>query len=240
MSSNARMGSYSDGRAYGVAQSTGVGNGPQADADGRCTASTRSGKRCRGMAVTGTTVCRMHGGSAPQVQAAAERRAEVAEQLAARADWEATYGELGDAEDPGLIMQREIQWTAAHVKWLRDRVQETEAEALVWGVESEADKGATEFPGIDTTYSARIHGWVRLYGQERDRLFKMIETAARIGLDERLVRLQEIQTTIMFEIVNRALETFGVEARKPEASTVMASVVREVMAERQARGLPAA
>jgi hypothetical protein len=166
--------------------------------------------------------------------AAQERRVAVAEQMAARADWEASYGELGDTEDPGVIMHCEIQWAAAHVRWLRDRVQETEAEALVWGVESETDKQATEFPGIDTTHSARIHGWVRLYGQERDRLFQMIEKAAKIGLDERLVRLQEVQTAMMAEVLTRSLAAFGVDGDGPQAALVMARVLREVMAERAA------
>ena len=199
-----------------------------------CGAKTRNGGTCRRWPAPGAKRCKLHGGAIPRAVAAQERRVAVAEQQAARADWEASYGELGDTEDPGLIMHREIQWAAAHVKWLRDQVQETEAEALVWGVESETNKGATEFPGIDTTYSARIHGWVRLYGQERDRLFKMIEVAARIGLDERMVHLAEIQTAFMFEVVNRALDAFGLDARKPEAATVMGQVIREVMAERAA------
>jgi hypothetical protein len=40
----------------------------------RCTAHTTRGKPCNGPAVTGTGVCRVHGGSAPQVIAAARRR----------------------------------------------------------------------------------------------------------------------------------------------------------------------
>jgi len=40
-----------------------------------CTAKAKStGKRCRNPTVPGATVCRIHGGSAPQVRAAAARR----------------------------------------------------------------------------------------------------------------------------------------------------------------------
>jgi len=40
----------------------------------RCTAKTRSGRGCKNPPILGGTVCRMHGGSAPQVRAAASRR----------------------------------------------------------------------------------------------------------------------------------------------------------------------
>lgn len=49
----------------------------------RCTAtSQRSGQRCKRMASLGATVCAMHGGAAPQVRAAAQRRVALAEALA--------------------------------------------------------------------------------------------------------------------------------------------------------------
>lgn len=40
----------------------------------RCQAHTSSGKPCRAWAIVGGFVCRTHGGSAPQVRAAANRR----------------------------------------------------------------------------------------------------------------------------------------------------------------------
>ena len=41
----------------------------------RCIAHARTtGKRCARSAIAGATVCRMHGGAAPQVKAAAEAR----------------------------------------------------------------------------------------------------------------------------------------------------------------------
>lgn len=41
---------------------------------GKCTATNRQGKRCGKHAIPGGTVCRMHGGAAPQVKAAALAR----------------------------------------------------------------------------------------------------------------------------------------------------------------------
>lgn len=40
----------------------------------RCTARKRNGEPCKAMAARGANVCRVHGGSAPQVKAAAQRR----------------------------------------------------------------------------------------------------------------------------------------------------------------------
>jgi hypothetical protein len=50
----------------------------------KCTARKRNGEPCRAMAARGATVCRVHGGSAPQVKAAAKRRLEQALDAAAQ------------------------------------------------------------------------------------------------------------------------------------------------------------
>lgn len=49
-----------------------------------CTARRRNGEKCLNYAVKGATVCRMHGGSAPQVRAAAQTRILMASDLAAK------------------------------------------------------------------------------------------------------------------------------------------------------------
>lgn len=43
-----------------------------------CTAHRTDGAPCKGQALTGAKVCRVHGGSAPQVVAAAKRRIDAA------------------------------------------------------------------------------------------------------------------------------------------------------------------
>lgn len=61
----------------------------------RCTAHTRSGRRCRNPAIIGATVCRMHGGAAPQVRRkAAERIAAVRDSLVGFVDGQVAKGEL--------------------------------------------------------------------------------------------------------------------------------------------------
>src|SRR5438067_789094 len=61
----------------------------------RCTARKRNGEPCKAMAARGANVCRVHGGSAPQVKAAAQRRLhQAADVLTARL--------LGFALDQGV------------------------------------------------------------------------------------------------------------------------------------------
>ena len=40
----------------------------------QCSATARTGERCKNTAIEGGTVCRMHGGAAPQVEKVAARR----------------------------------------------------------------------------------------------------------------------------------------------------------------------
>lgn len=47
---------------------------PIPDGQRQCTARTRQGNRCRQRPILGATVCRMHGGAAPQVKRAAQLR----------------------------------------------------------------------------------------------------------------------------------------------------------------------
>lgn len=64
----------------------------------RCTARKQNGEPCRAMAARGATVCRVHGGSAPQVKAAAKRRIDqAAEALVQRLLGFALDGDVPDA-----------------------------------------------------------------------------------------------------------------------------------------------
>ncbi|MFC8517493.1 hypothetical protein [Streptomyces sp. NPDC057257] len=197
-----------------------------------CTGKTKRGP-CKNSPIKGGTVCKFHGGSAPQVQAAARERLADADRRNAMEKWGRTFGELAPAEDPAVVMAELIREARGNVAFLLERVRETEADALVYGLESEVHVGATEFPGVNETYAASANSWISLYSEERDRLVRMIAVAAKMGVDERMVHLAEIQTAFMFEVVNRALDAFGLDARKPEAATVVGRVIREVMAERQ-------
>ena len=54
----------------------------------RCHARTRTGRQCKAGAIEGGSVCRVHGGSAPQVQLAARRRVLAERVFMACLDWQ--------------------------------------------------------------------------------------------------------------------------------------------------------
>ena len=165
---------------------------------GRCSARTKRGV-CRAWPVRGAVVCVAHGGAAPQVRAAAGRRLAFAE-------WGRSFGEPAPDADPTETVLREIRWGAGHVAWLRERVRETEPDALIWGVESEVTRGSGEWPGVDVTKAAKANAWLVLYGQERDRLIKMCKIAHDMGIAERHVQLAERLGALMADLLRGVLD----------------------------------
>jgi hypothetical protein len=90
----------------------------------RCSAQRSKGRgQCGAYAIHGATVCRAHGGRAPQVKRKAAERLALAE-------FERKYGggEPDATADPAGVMLREIGWSSTHVAWLRSKLQEEGAQ----------------------------------------------------------------------------------------------------------------
>lgn len=177
-----------------------------------CQARRSNGEQCQGWAMRGQNVCRSHGGSSPQARAAAGRRI-------AAAEWAGSFGAPAEGADPTETVLDEIRWAAGHVGWLRERVQETDPKALVWGVESEVDKGSGEFPGVDTTRAAKANAWVRLYGEERDRLIRMCKIAHDMGIAERHVELAERVGGLMADLLRGVLADLDLTEEQQELAS---------------------
>jgi hypothetical protein len=139
-----------------------INGGPAAGPHERqCTAHARSGNRCKRYAAAGTTVCRMHGGAAPQVQAAAKRRL-LAEQLRAIADVELDEGFEADPAEAVLGALR-----AAHERLRLLRV--------IYGDELLVGTPAA----------------VRLEGEALDRVGKLGRLAIDLGVRERANQVRD-------------------------------------------------
>lgn len=86
----------------------------------QCEAHRRDGARCRAPAIPGGYVCRVHGGSAPQVRASARRLWLLERYAAAVAAWQANPG------IPGQLTDRQIHLLGRASRAQRD-VEEYEA-----------------------------------------------------------------------------------------------------------------
>lgn len=179
-----------------------------ADGRPRCWSRAKgSGGQCRKWAMQGQNVCELHGGRAPQSIAKAKER--IAEAKAKRLV--AIYGCKIETTATAALLD-EVQWTAGHVAWLRERVQQLEGDALVdegngqhpliWGVTREKTGG--EDYGI--TYEAEPNVWLKLYQAERTHLAKVCEAAIRAGIEERRVRLAESQGALVAEAIRAILK----------------------------------
>lgn len=167
----------------------------------RCSGTSKqTGKPCQLPPIPGGPVCRFHGGKAPQVKAAAERRLQ---EEAAQA-YVARYGHPVHIDWREAIPQG-IDETYGNVLALRDLIQRTRPEALTWGETQVVTIGASQFPGIDVTQAAGIVPLVRLYGEERDRLHRQAVDAGKLNVDERRQELAEAQVRQVAELLSATL-----------------------------------
>lgn len=178
--------------------------------DGRliCGAKNKKGEPCGLGPVPGATRCGRHGGKAPQVQKKAAER--LAEEKAKNFMTNAvrTLGLPIDV-DPGKALLDEIHWTAGHVAWLREKVQELESEDLVWGREKHEDGVGPQGIVDVTTEKAGPSVWYELYMKERDHLAKVCALALRAGIEERKVKLAESQGALVADVIRRILDALG-------------------------------
>jgi len=176
------------------------------DGQRRCWGRKNTGTQCGQIAMRGQNVCKNHGGKAPQNLAKAEER--LTEEKA-RVLVE-TYGRKIETTATEALLD-EVKWSAGHVAWLRERVQEIEAQAvvagadhehpLVWGV-TRKKTGGDDF---GTTTEAVPNVWLKLYQQERTHLVKVCSEAIRAGIEERRIKLAEQEGALVAQAIRSIL-----------------------------------
>jgi|GEM_PF-866713 len=208
----------------------------RADGKRRCWAKAKnSGRQCPHLAMKGQRVCHMHGGRAKQNMAKAAER--ITEERAA--ELVATYGRKIETTATEALLD-EVQWTAGHVAWLRERVQEIEAAAgadvdpdwdereeetgtrsarpssLVWGITKRKTGGDDH--GVTEESAPNI--WLKLYQQERTHLVKVCAEAIKAGIEERRIKLAEQQGALVAQAIRAILGDLNLtpeqEARVPD------------------------
>jgi hypothetical protein len=178
---------------------------------------------------TGATVCRVHGGAAGQVQAATSRRIERAQ---AEADAR-TFGVPEDL-DPAEAVLREVATLAGTVTWLRERVATLDPNSMVWGI-TKQKTGLTPAGPVDVTeHAAQVNMWVRLLGEQQDRLLRACDIAVRLGLEARRVKLAEEQGRVLAGVLRASLADLGLDDGTQERAH--AAIARHLRAVGGARG----
>lgn len=169
----------SDVSSKGAGESAGsMGRDPR-----KCAGHRSDGEPCEKWAIKGMRVCRTHGGAAPQVRAAAERR--QAEAAARRVLAELS---VEPVTDPFTALMR---LAGQVVSW-----QEATA-ALVNELESVRYRGANG--------AERLRAEVGLYERAMDRAVAVLAAIAKLGIEERLVRVTERQGALVAQVIRAIL-----------------------------------
>lgn len=159
----------------------------------RCSAHNQAGKPCGQFPRTGATVCKRHGGHAPQVVAAAERRRKVAAAEQA-AD---TYGLPRDVPADVALVE-EMHRAAGHVSWLG---------ALIAGLDVD---GLTQWGESGRQASV----WLDLYHRERKQLHLVAKDIVGLKLAEREVQVAEQQGAMLAAVIGRVLDSLDLTAEQ--------------------------
>ena len=177
----------------------------------KCAAqSKQTGKRCRRDPAIGLDKCAIHCGLSK-----AERDRIAAMYLAEQSARKAvvTFGLPRDISAIDALLE-EVRYTAGHVAWLREQVQATAPDDLIWGKREQSEKNATEFAGTDTTYAAMPNIWLELYYRERKHLVEVTKAAIAAGIEERRVQLEESKGQLVAEIIKRIAGRLGLSAEQ--------------------------
>ena len=151
----------------------------------RCAATNRSGSQCQKAPVPGATVCRFHGGAAPQVANAAARRMVVADATATIAK-----RDIKPVDDPVGELLKVIGEQVA----LKDALAERAA------MLTDADITVTDRQG-QQSLAAVLSAYEESLRHCTDALTK----AAKLGLADRAQRIQLAQARAMNVLLKRAL-----------------------------------
>lgn len=169
-----------------------------------------TGERCRRSPIAGGTVCRVHGGAAPAVKAKALQR-QALQSVTADARAILAVEDVEPLGDPVLVLAG-----------LAARLSATER-ALAARVNALDRLSYTSVMGTE-----QLRSEVALWGQWHDRLVKTLEILGKLGLDERRVRITQLQAMQLVDIVKATLDALELspDQRKKADSVLHAELLK--------------
>lgn len=155
----------------------------------QCTAhSKRTGKHCQNDAKHHMEVCRHHGGSAPQVIAAAETRRQHAEAVAAVV----SLG-LPREIDPHAALLEELHRTAGLVSVYEELVVTGGVDGLV----------------VETMFGPKPSGFVEELRKERRHFADVAAACLRAGVEAAQVAIAEEQGKVLADVIGAIMAELG-------------------------------
>lgn len=166
----------------------------------KCAGHKRGGAPCGRWPIAGGEVCPTHGGSAPQVKAAAARRLAQAKAAASLADVEVVP--IGDP---------------------LDALAQLAAEAMAW-----KNHLADTVAGLQAAYrftddksSEQLDARVALFERSMDRCQKFLSDWVRLGFEERKVRVDEVRAGLLAAVLMGVLRELGHDPQAPSVLEVL-------------------
>ena len=167
--------------------------------------SKRSGERCRRAAIVGGSVCKFHGGAAPQVVHAARRRVAQADALRLLGT-EVAVVPVTDPIGALALLAGEVEALRAI---LRDQLAQ---------LESAETSGRTGFDNITTL--------IGLYNDTVGRAQRVLTALARLDISDRTVTVDERTARGVVLAVTATIRGFGIEATHEQVADLMAINLR--------------
>lgn len=177
----------------------------------RCAGHNKTGKPCRKYPINGGTVCMTHGGAAPQVRAAANRRLAAGE---AERSLRKTLADVDVHEitDPVDTFRRITSEVIALKDFFAERVADLNDELRF------TDKRGNE----------QLDARVALYERALNRSGKFLETWIRLGMEERLTRVQEQLARDVGNALLAAAAELGLDAEDDRVRSTLAKHLRVI------------
>lgn len=190
---------------------------PTSDED-RCTGKNKkTGNRCKRWAIPGGTVCVMHGGKAPQVQAAAQARV-AARKIAEDAEAVLASEGITPVEDPLHELGKLASASNALMHALGARVNSLQ-----------------ELEHFDQKNSPAIKAEVQMYERAMDRTHRLLDSLVRHGYTERQVALAESEAALVAGVIRRVIAGLGLSADQQQlAAQLLAQEFRALETGQQA------
>lgn len=182
----------------------------------RCTAMRKSdGQRCGKYAAPGTKVCKYHGGNAPQVRLAGQRRLTEARRRAEAQRFLQKQG-IPDIEDPLDELMKLASEATAYREVYRQQMDQ-----LILSDEVRYEHRAGE----------QLRAEIALWERSAERCLKIYDTITRLGIAERQTRIREAELVVIAGGIREILRRLELTPEQKKASIV---IVPEVLRELEA------